>query len=145
MTISVMSAAKTACEHSGWTLTNLSLQKLLYLAHMKFLGQASGEPLLKEAFEAWKYGPVVSRLYQEVKKFGDAPIADMFLVDRNLRRLEHAMIKEIVDAYGNVSPGHLVELTHRSGGAWAEFYQPQVEHIAIPNSAILREYRRFPF
>lgn len=83
MAISVISAAETACEHSGWTLTNLSLQKLLYLAHMKFLGQQDGEPLLKEAFEAWKYGPVVSRLYQKIKKFGNSPISDVFIAERN--------------------------------------------------------------
>ena len=145
MAISVMSAATTACEQRNWQLTNLELQKLLYLAQMKYLGENQGSPLIKDAFEAWKYGPVVSRLYQRVKRFGDSSIGDVFAVDRDLTRPEHECVRQVVEQFRAKTPGQLVELTHRSGGAWDLFYEPNVEHIRIPNEAIAAEFRRSPF
>jgi len=41
MTVSASAAAKRMCERSGWTLSNLELQKLLYIAHMFHLGETS--------------------------------------------------------------------------------------------------------
>jgi len=139
-----MSAANTACEESGWKLTNLSLQKLLYIAHMRFIAESAGEPLVKDNFEAWKYGPVVSRLYQRVKRFGDGSIKDVFLVDRNLQLPEHKCIRGTMLKYGTKSPGSLVDLTHRNRGAWATYFLPDSENIVIPNAAILREQMEMP-
>ncbi len=141
MSISVMSAAATACETRDWRLTNLALQKLLYLAHMKFLGE-TGDPLIKENFEAWKYGPVVPRLYHEVKKFGDKPIGDIFFVDRNLSLPEHKMIKKVVLELADKTPGELVQLTHNPHGAWAAYYNPLIENLVIPNDAIKNEFKQ---
>ena len=145
MSISIMSAAATACNTRDWRLSNLELQKLLYLAHMKFIGTHGGAPLIREDFEAWKFGPVVSRLYHRVSKFGDGPISDVFNVNRNLALPEHQTIKDAVNQFRDKTPGELVELTHRPGGAWDSYYMPRVSHIRIPNAAILTEYRRNPF
>ena len=41
-------------------LTNLKLQKILFYAQAEHLRE-TGEPLLGEDFEAWKYGPLVRR------------------------------------------------------------------------------------
>jgi uncharacterized phage-associated protein len=145
MAISAMSAAETACEESGWTLTNLELQKLLYLAHMKYMGQNGGDLLTVEAFEAWKYGPVIPSLYHLVKRFGDHSISDVFLIDRNMRLPQHKMIKEVIRQFSNRSPGDLVELTHKPGGAWDTHYDEHLSHVKIPNDAILAEYLTNPF
>lgn len=143
--ISVMSAAATACERRGWRLTNLELQKLLYLANMRYVGRHGGERLIRENFEAWKYGPVVARLYENVKKFGATPIANIFTVERNLVLPEHQEIRWCVDEFRNKTPGQLVDMTHRPWGAWAAFYRPGVDHIEIPDDAIRDEYNAQPF
>lgn len=57
MTVSSIDASKTLCELSGWQTSNLRLQKLLYIAHMYYMRGGKGD-LVRENFEAWKFGPV---------------------------------------------------------------------------------------
>ena len=56
MAISVLEAAKHIGARSHWSLSNLKMQKLLYIAHMFHLG-IYNKPLVCEFFEAWDYGP----------------------------------------------------------------------------------------
>ena len=58
MAVSALSAGKRLGKHSGWTLSNLAMQKLLYIAHMYHLGMYDATPLVTGHFEAWDYGPV---------------------------------------------------------------------------------------
>ena len=37
--VSTFSVAKSFCNKSGWTLSNLELQKMIYLAHMFYMGK----------------------------------------------------------------------------------------------------------
>ena len=77
MTVSTNAAAEFICERSGWAITQLSLQKILYIAHMVHMGRGHG-PLVPGHFEAWDYGPVHPVLYQKVKGFGAKPIPNVF-------------------------------------------------------------------
>lgn len=56
----------------NFKLTNLSLQKLAYFAHGWHLALFD-KPLLEEndAFEAWRYGPVLPELYHALKAFSN--------------------------------------------------------------------------
>src|ERR1700751_2133393 len=56
----------------GIPLTNLKLQKMVYLANGFYLALTDGEePLLNERIETWPYGPVISNLYHSFKRFGN--------------------------------------------------------------------------
>ena len=140
VSISSMSAAKTACEAGGWKLSNLEINKLLYLAQMKFLDQY-GHPIIEDKFEAWKYGPVVSKLYHRLKSFGSDPVKDIFFVKRRQSLPNHQVIKNIVREFGDLEPFELVKMTHRPGGAWDTYYIPDVSGIVIPNRAIAKDYK----
>ena len=79
--ISAVEAARVLCEKSGWKLTNLQLQKMLYIAHMTYMGERDGEPLISgmfPPFEAWEFGPVSPTAYRHVKTFGAEPIGNVF-------------------------------------------------------------------
>ena len=56
MSIPAYSAARYICARGDWRVTNLALQKILYLAHMVHLGR-TGRALIDGEFEAWDYGP----------------------------------------------------------------------------------------
>ena len=73
MTITAQSAASRACCRSGWSLSNLELQKILYVGQMLYLGRYN-EPLVNEVFEAWDYGPVLPTIYHSAKMFGRSPV-----------------------------------------------------------------------
>lgn len=141
MTVSVPSAAKRLAERSGWTLSNLELQKILYLAHMFHLGR-TGRPLVPGHFEAWEYGPVHPDLYHRAKVFGSGHVQNIFHGSKDLEPSpERDILDEAYDSLGKVGPGRLVNATHRKGGAWDANYLPGVRHCVIPNEDILKEYR----
>ena len=142
MPISALSAATTACETANWRLSNLELQKLLYLSQRTFIGRNHGTPLLEETFEAWDYGPVVPELYRIVRFYGASRIEALPPVHRILNRREHTVIREVVEHFAGRTPGQLVELTHRPEGAWDRNFRPGRRHIRIPNQDILDEYER---
>ena len=140
MSVNVLSAAKFSCEFSGWSISNLHLQKLLYIAHMCHLGQTEGEPLIDGSFESWDYGPVHPVLYHKAKIFGADPVGNIFRSYREIQDgPEGKTLETVLKALKDFSGAKLVALTHREEGAWAKYYHPEVS-ITIPNEDIIREY-----
>ena len=142
MTVTVMQAAKRLCQRSGWTLSNLQLQKILYIAHMMYLGK-TGQPLVNGHFEAWDYGPVEPELYHYAKTFGASPIKGVFRLVPDLEddQPEAQELDKAVQALSNVQPGQLVAMTHWDGGAWAKHYLSGRCNSIIRNQDIIEEYR----
>jgi len=147
MTISAFAAAKKICDlnlNTNHGLTNLALQKILYLAHMVYMGQNGGEPLIHEVFEAWDYGPVLPSLYHKVKIFGGNQIQDIFyeipLIKPDSK--EAILLEQAYKQLSDKQPGKLVAMTHREDGAWAKYYSPGIKGIIIPNNDIQEEYKK---
>ena len=143
MAISSIDAGKTLCELSGWEISNLRLQKVLYFAHMFHLGTENGEPLIDEGFEAWDYGPVAPRLYNRVKRYGSGFIrSSAFYWDRGAQpgTSEYRLLKQAYEATKNKSPGEMVRISHWQKGAWHHMYEPGTRRIPIPNDHIMDEY-----
>lgn len=137
---SVLNAARTLGVISDWTLSNLTMQKTLYIAEMLYLSR-TGSPMFDENFEAWDYGPVVPKLYHKVKMFGAKPVQDIF-TDPILPR-EEARSQALRDAYAttkNMSGGKLVSITHWDGGAWAANYEPNKRGRVITKSEMMKEW-----
>lgn len=142
MTVNVLTAAKHMAERSEWSLSNLQLQKLIYLAHMFYLGR-TGRPLVHGSFEAWDYGPVHPQLYHVAKVFGSDPVRDVFGPVGDISGTpEGNILDEAYDALGHTRPGQLVNATHKAGGAWDVNYIPGARRIIIPNEDILSEFNR---
>jgi uncharacterized phage-associated protein len=142
MTVPVLSAAKRLARISGWTLSNLELQKILYLSHMFYLGRTGGKPLVPGHFEAWDYGPVHPELYHRAKIFGSDHVENIFHANPEpMDGPERAILDEAYAEIGSLGPGRLVSATHKPGGAWDINYKPGVRHCVIPNADILREYQ----
>jgi uncharacterized phage-associated protein len=140
MAVSVLSAARAIGKRSDWTLSNLELQKIIYLAHMFYLGRTDGLALVFGQFEAWDYGPVHPELYRRARIFGSDPVQDIFDQSPFPQGAEKVILDEAFDSLGSAGPGRLVNATHRKGGAWETHYAPGVRHCAIPNQDILAEY-----
>lgn len=141
MGIRALEAAKIACEASDWTISNLQLQKILYIAHMLYSGRNNNNPLIVgDAFQAWEYGPVLPSVYQYVKAFGASPIRNVF---RSIGESGDSDEKRaLVNSVGQLSkfpPFKLVQVTHDPRGAWAKVYVPN-GHCIIPQEYILDEY-----
>ena len=143
MAIDSLIAAKTVCELRDWNASNLEIQKTLYIAHMVSLGRSDGaHPLVTESFQAWDYGPVLPKVYDKAKIFGDSPVKNVFQTYPSIPSCnEMEIIKETIDILRGKSAGALVAITHWEKGAWASHYRPGAKSITIPNSDILKEYK----
>jgi len=143
MAVSVLSAARSLCQLRDWTVSNLELQKILYIAHMFHLGKTGGAPLIREDFEAWDYGPVVPELYRRARGFGSDPVRNVFHWEPEVpaNAPEFFSLREAAEATKGMSSGRLVAITHWPQGAWYQCYKPGVRGIAIPDPLILAEYR----
>lgn len=142
MTISTFEAAKKICHLSNWGITNLKLQKVLYLTHMMYMGKNGSQPLISDYFRAWDYGPVVPELYHEVKMYGNKPIRSGFYRTPVVEGIPEAEeIEKACSFLLNQTASRLVDFTHRTGGAWQKSYAPGQKNIIIPNNDIIQEYR----
>ena len=112
MASSVYLAAKQLGKVSKWSLTNLEMQKLIYLAHMLHLGQEKS-PLIEERFQAWHYGPVQPDLYQQLKIFGSNPVKKIFSTpnDLNENSSESKHLESVHRLSSNKPLGWLVSVT----------------------------------
>lgn len=135
--------AKTLCGLSDWSLSNLKLQKLLYLAHMIYMGENDGARLIDGRFEAWELGPVEPGIYQRAKAFGSKPVNNVFpgrpFADESA---EAETIAYVWQELGHLPATKLVNITHSEDGAWAQNFKKGVRGIEIPNEDILDEYRK---
>jgi uncharacterized phage-associated protein len=122
-------------------ISNLALQKLLYFAHGHFLIR-TGMPLVQGAFEAWTFGPVHPAVYQAFKSEADRPI-QIRAVGRNAITGEQRALpipddtqvrrhlREVLHAYGGLSPGRLVDISHAPKGPWATVVNKAKTSVAL--------------
>lgn len=130
---------------SDWTLTNLELQKILYLANMSHLGEHK-KLLIQGNFEAWKFGPVHPKLYHQVKQFCANPIAESAFtkikdLDSKQYEREIKILEDFHEMFPSGSANVLIEITHWEGGAWKKIYVPSKNNV-IGQKHILEEYKK---
>ena len=101
----------------GVNLTNLKLQKLLYILYAKYYVETK-DALFSNRFEAWQYGPVLSDIYEIFKEEGSKPITE-YRPDANGKVLVvseagvfGACFDYIWGKYARQSASYLVDMTH---------------------------------
>lgn len=128
----------------AYPITPMKLVKLVYIAHGWHLG-ITDTALIDENPEAWKYGPVVPRIYHEFKKFGKNPIkADKIAnVDDELPLNTREFLDKIWDVYGRFTAIQLSEKTHQPGTPWHIVWHNNqgrtLESLQIPDN-LIRDY-----
>lgn len=137
-------------------VTPMKLIKLVYLAHGWHSGYY-GTELLNEEIQAWKYGPVMPKLYHAIKGYGGREISGLLseirfsLNDTSLEvpRVEDVATRKFLtsiwDHYKTQSAITLSALTHSDGSPWHRVWWlgPDYRHgdAKIPES-VIREYYR---
>lgn len=140
--VNALSCAKYMIEKSDRSLSNLSLQKALYLAQMLWIGLKE-EPLFGDSIEAWDYGPVVPAVYHKLKPYGAKPVKSLISANEITDQEVIDHLDEIVEFVCSNEPFELVRLTHLKGGAWDKNYRADRKGVVIPMADIQDEYRSF--
>jgi uncharacterized phage-associated protein len=143
---------------SNTPLTPMKLQKLVYFAHGWYLA-LTGDPLINEPVEAWKFGPVIPSLYHAYKRYGDSTIfpavndedcwpfsrRDMPRIDDGPSPAENYRAKQVIkrvwDEYGHFSAVQLSNLTHAPDSPWSETPEKDdKKHVPIDQERIRRYF-----
>ena len=107
----------------SFSLSNLKLQKLLYFLQMYHYEQHGQLFFKDDVFEAWRYGPVIPKVYNEFKSFG---ANDIFLIQTpdlsTLSEQQRESIRNIWHFLRNKTASQLVTASHKEGGPWHIVY-----------------------
>jgi uncharacterized phage-associated protein len=115
-----------------YDITPMKLVKLVYISHGWYIG-ITGNPLIDENPEAWKYGPVIPRIYHHFKPFGRSPIKIKAFPsdpDKILPEEIKSFLRKIWDTYGGLSGIELSSLTHQTGTPWFQVWQGYLQRQA---------------
>ncbi|NUY80482.1 DUF4065 domain-containing protein [Flavobacterium sp. MAH-1] len=107
-------------KQDGQELSNMKLQKLLYIANGLYLAK-SGTPLIEDPIEVWPYGPVVREVYHRFKTYGNKEIPvsnDIPEIDLDIDSRD--AIEFALEISKRVSAIQLSNWTHKEGAPWTE-------------------------
>jgi uncharacterized phage-associated protein len=109
----------------GGKLTNMQLQKLVYIAHGYSLAILH-RPLIKQPIEAWRFGPVVHDLYYSLRQYGAGFVTEPInnLPNEQVSETDRELIASVLNAYGKYSGLQLSTMTHRQDTPWHEVFTP---------------------
>jgi len=137
---------------SDFPITNLKLQKLIFLAYGLHLSLYN-EKLFNEPIEAWKLGPVIKSVYKEFTTYGSAPITTKARIAKEEDYTEEIFItpeippsceKEKLSMistclfFGNKTAAQLVDFTHEMN-AWQEAIR--IEDRILLDINILQDFK----
>ncbi len=141
------------------SVTAMKLQKLAYVSHGWHLAYLD-KPLVHDAVEAWRWGPVFRSLYREFRDFGSQPITQpataldgSSLEDRVITIKDYEshdevdrFLEGIWVVYSDYSAGQLSAITHQHGTPWHQMYEQMGNQIlpytVIPNDMIAEHYKK---
>jgi uncharacterized phage-associated protein len=134
----------------GKPITQMKLQKLVYFAHGLHLADTEKE-LVKENFQAWKFGPVIPELYDVYKPYGSKPIDDLFWLEFTGKKPEIIQfspkaleaINATWDTFKDADTIGLSNWTHKADSPWSKVYKEGVNNIVIPNESIKNYFKQF--
>jgi uncharacterized phage-associated protein len=117
----------------GVGVDRLALQKILFFLHGWWLRKTS-QPLIRQAFEAWSYGPVVRVVYDEFKELsgnekivGRAKKIDLaqrtkLKAESQFTENEIEFIRSLTSYYARINSIDLMKMTHIHGGSWDKVF-----------------------
>jgi uncharacterized phage-associated protein len=113
-------------------LTQLLLYKLLYFSHGWYLS-AYNKPLILHEFEAWRHGPVIKVLRDQLRDKEDSPIVmkieklDIYtgeytVVEPRIDAKDCKFISSVFDSYYHYGAWKLSEMTHEPDSPWDKLW-----------------------
>ena len=128
----------------------MKLAKLIYIAHGWYLG-LTGEPLITEGVQAWKYGPVIKSIYYDFKQYGNNRIDALqmdedrcsypIVTDKNIIEL----LDKVWEIYSKFTAVQLSTMTHIEGTPWFITWElrggKNTPDTIIPNELIESHYK----
>jgi uncharacterized phage-associated protein len=139
-------------EREGQALTQMKLQKLVYIAYGWYLALTNSK-LFEDRIEAWQHGPVIPDLYEEFKNFGREPIT-VKSIEFDLDSLEateptvpehdentQVILDRVWESYKRFSSAALRSKTHEADTPWSRVYDPDKRNQLLRDEDIGEHFR----
>ncbi len=139
---SVANAFLELARRNGKFLTNMQLQKLVYIAHGYSLAKL-GKPLFHNNIHAFEWGPVIPNLYKTLRHYGAGEVKELIPTDAapiSEDGAEMEIIREVWQDYGDFSGLQLSDLTHRKGTPWSETWR--INQFGVISDELIGEHYR---
>ena len=121
-------------------LTNMKLQKLVYIAHGYCLALLD-RPLIENDVHAFEWGPVIPTLYNKLKKYGAGTVE--YISTESKTPPEHgkalSIVKSVWESYKNFDALKLSAITHELDTPWNETWNTNKFGV-IPTQSIKNHY-----
>lgn len=121
------------CREARKPVDNLKLQKILYFVWIDYY-KKTGKRLFEDSIQAWKYGPVVPKVYTKYRECVAEPI--LYREKASLSEEDKRILRPFIEEYNKRSVSSLVRETHREGGPWWKYYEEDVPYKTINYKAI---------
>jgi uncharacterized phage-associated protein len=121
-----------------------------YLAHGWHLAMNDNKPLISDPVQAWKYGPVIQRLYREFKPYGNGAITSPAREGSSVPVIpdnapEIPLLDKVWESYSTLTALQLSSLTHQKDSPWYKTWHDNDGKnemgAIIPNDLIAEYYR----
>ena len=110
--------------YSGYTKTQLQIQKMTYIAHGYMLG-VHDEPLVSDVVEAWDHGPVFPKVYKAFRGWGSSVIGRATHTPGPFTQKQGDILDNVFAYYGRFCGYYLSDITHGNSSAqtpWQQCY-----------------------
>lgn len=137
--LSVANKLLALSHEAGRAITPMQVIKLTYFCHAWMLG-LYGRPLLDEPVEAWQYGPVIPKIYRNLRRYGGGPVTQQIPnVDADFDAIELDLIEQVSSKYGRLTGPQLSTMTHAHGTPWYKVWRGR--KTRIPDDIIKQFYQ----
>jgi uncharacterized phage-associated protein len=120
LAITVAKYIVSKCMREKSPISNLQLQKLLYLVQKESLA-INDEPIFVDEIEAWRFGPAVPNVFFHFSGFGAMPIVMEYVVDK-IEDEDKSLIDDVVAQKKMVYPWDYLNEICGDGGAWCRVW-----------------------
>jgi len=112
--------------------TTMQLLKLTYHAHGWMPGLYQ-RPLIRDEVQAWTYGPVIPKLYEEIRQFKGNPVVGPIAAPpgEELTPEEKYIVEQTYQTYGHFTGLQLSQITHEKGTPWTQTYKGEFGAIIL--------------
>ena len=124
-------------------LTVMQALKLTYIAQGFHLALTEA-PFFEEEIQAWKYGPVVKKLYEHLKKIKNKDhhtIEEEQDINAKFDEKQVDILNVVFKKYARLEAWDLSELTHKSGSPWDVTYSEK-PHGTISHNLIKDHFKK---
>ena len=125
------------CNQEQEPISNLQLQKILYIIQKTFL--QIGSSAFEDDFEAWQIGPVIREVYNQYCGFGGSKIR-LSYPDVQVSDEFRKIADFIIISKRKLEPWQISEEVQKTGGAWDTVYcNGNGDHFVISKDLIRKK------